>query len=195
DIPLDTLSLPHQADFIRAYLLKHYGGLYVDADCIVMRSLSPIQEMVEQYGFVGYREPQGDVSCNFMASEPGGAVINAHYEAVCETLRSRRRRGWLDLCSVPLNKATARFPGKNFLLPTQAVMPLGWSESEQLYRRGSDEEHERYFQHDAFCYMLANQTIRTLPQTQTLYSMSEEQILNENYFISFLLRSSLMKRA
>jgi hypothetical protein len=194
DIDIDALSLPHQADFIRAYLLKHYGGLYIDADCIVMCDLSPIQAMVKQYEFVGYREPQGDVSCNFMASESGGAVINAHYEAICTTLRSHRRRGWLDLCSVPLNKATANYPDKNILLPTKAIMPMGWNESEQLYRRHSDEEHERYFQHDAFCYMLANQTIKTLSQTQALYSMSEEQILNDNYFISFLFRMSLLKK-
>jgi hypothetical protein len=42
DLPIDDLSLNHKSDFIRAYLLQHYGGLYLDMDCIVLRSLAPI---------------------------------------------------------------------------------------------------------------------------------------------------------
>lgn len=194
DIRIDALPLPKQSDFIRTYLLKHYGGLYIDADCIVMRDLSPIQALVKQYEFVGYRDKPDRVSSNFMASEPGGAVISAHYEAICTTLRSHRPQGWLDLASIPLTKATAQYPDKNFLLPPKAITPMVWYENEQLFRRGSEEEHERHFQHDAFCYMLAKQTIKTLAQTRALYSMSEEQILNDNYFLSFLFRESLLKK-
>src|SRR5438067_12216062 len=48
DIDIDALSLNHKSDFIRAYLLKHYGGLYVDADCVVMQDLWPVWELAEQ---------------------------------------------------------------------------------------------------------------------------------------------------
>src|SRR5205814_2343526 len=104
DVEIDALALKHKSDFIRAYLLKRYGGLYVDADCIVMRDLAPVLDLSRQHGFVGYREPQGYMSCNFMASVAGGTVISEHYAQVCATLRSRRALQWLDLASVPMNE-------------------------------------------------------------------------------------------
>src|SRR5947209_2014842 len=75
DIDIEALSPNHRSDFIRAYLLYRYGGLYLDADCVVLRDLSPIIAMAQQVGFVGYREPQGYMSCNFMAARAGGDVI------------------------------------------------------------------------------------------------------------------------
>lgn len=69
DLPIDELALNHQSDFNRAYLLQHYGGLYLDVDCVVLRNLDPLLELAKVHGFVGYREPQGYMSCNFMAAQ------------------------------------------------------------------------------------------------------------------------------
>ena len=190
-LDIDQLDLNHKSDFIRAYLLKYYGGLYVDADCIVMKNLNPALEKAKQFGFTGYREPQGYMSCNFLASIRGGEVISAHYERVCETLRSKRPLEWLDLASVPMNEVIDIYPDHSFLLPTDAVMPVAWNESEKLCARRLDEEHEQSFNHEALCYMLANNTIKSREQTQILSHMSEEQLLRDNYFISFLFRKSL----
>lgn len=191
DIDIDSLAIEHRADFVSAYLLKHYGGLYIDADCIVMRNLSSILDKTEQFGFVGYREPQGYMSCNFMASGADGEVISEHYNEVCTTLRSRRRLEWLGLAAVPMDKAIARHPGKSFLLPTEAIMPVDWDQSERLCIRQSDEEHEQHFQQDALCYMLSNHTIKSRYQTQALSYMSEAHLFSDHYFISFLFRKSL----
>jgi hypothetical protein len=193
DINIDALALNHKSDFIRAYLLKHYGGLYIDADCIVLRNLSPVLEKASQFGFAGYREPQGHMSCYFMASLADSEVLTEHYNMVCATIRSRRYLEWLDLASVPMEKAIARHPDKSFLFPTEAIMPISWNESERLCIRRSDEEHERYFQHDAFCYMLSNNTIKSRHQTQVLCYMPESHLLIDHYFISFLFRKSLSK--
>jgi hypothetical protein len=193
DINIDVLALNHKSDFIRAYLLKHFGGLYIDADCIVLQNLSSVLEKASQFGFAGYRAPQGYMSCNFMASVANGEVLNEHYNLVCATLRRQQRLEWLDLASVPMEKVIARHPNKSFLLPTEVIMPISWSESERLCIRRSDEEHERYFQQNAFCYMLSNNTIKRRHQTQVLCYMPESHLLKEHYFISYLFRKSLSK--
>ena len=194
DIDIDGLAINHKSDFIRAYLLKHYGGLYVDADCVVMRGLAELFDKAMQFGFVGYREPLGYMSCNFMAAVPDGAVITDHYRRVCATLRSRRPLAWLDLASVPMDHAIANRSGQSFLLKTDSVMPVSWQNSDGFCVRGPDEEHAMHHNPHSYCYMLSLNTIKSRLQTRILCYMPESDLLSDRYFISFLLRTSLSKR-
>src|SRR5690348_10577881 len=82
-----ALSDTHRSDFIRAYLLCRYGGLYVDTDCIALRPFEALFEAAEICGFAGYREPDGYISCNLMASVAGGAVISDHYQRVRQAVQ------------------------------------------------------------------------------------------------------------
>ncbi|HEY7066793.1 MAG TPA: glycosyltransferase [Chloroflexota bacterium] len=191
DLPIDALALNHKSDFIRAYLLRHYGGLYVHADCIVLRDLAPVLDLARQHCFVGYREPQGYMSCNFMASVPGGDVIGDHYERVCAAIRSGGPLEWLDLASVPMHRAVSRHPDASHLLPTELVMPPSWHDSAALTIRRSDAGHASHFQPDAYCYMLSNNTIRGRDQTRILCYMPEAHLLSDRFFISFLFRQAL----
>jgi hypothetical protein len=191
DLPLDSLALNHQSDFIRAYLLAHHGGLYVDADCVALRDLSPLTEMARQHGFVGYREPQGYMSCNLMGARAGGAVIADHYRRVVTRLRQRTPLQWLDLASTPMNAAIAARGREALILPTQAVMPLPWNESEALAVRRDDSRHAALMVEDAWCYMLSNNTIRSDERTRLLSHMPAEHLLAERYFLSYLLRRGL----
>ncbi|MGH7963448.1 MAG: glycosyltransferase [Candidatus Binatia bacterium] len=191
DIDIDRLALNHQSDFVRAYLLAHHGGMYVDADCIAMKDLSCVLNLAARHEFVGYREPLGYMSCNFMASKPGGSVILSHYEQMTAKLRTGQRLEWLDLASVPMDHAVTAHRDKAFLLPTNAVMPLSWTDSERLCERRDDSSHLTHFEIDALCYMLSNNTIKNRWQTKILYDMCESDILQGDYFISFLLRRAL----
>ena len=188
DINIDAIAVQQKSDFISAYLLRYYGGIYVDPDCIVLRSLMPILEMVEQANFVGYREPQGSISCNFMAAKAGGEVITAYYKHNCEHVRSGQPIEWSDLGAKSLEKAVAEYPGKYRLLPTEAIMPIAWYRSEELAIQRNDEGHECLLKRDAFCYMLSNNTIKGRESTKILTMLSEEELLKGNYFISFLFR-------
>jgi hypothetical protein len=193
DIDIDALALNHKSDFIRSYLLKHYGGLYVDADCVVMRNLAELFEKAAQYGFVGYREPLGYMSCNFMASAPDGAVISDHYRRVCSTLRGGRPLAWLDLASVPMDKVIVDHPGQSYLLATESVMPVSWQDSDLFCLRRMDEEHVQHHNPASYCYMLSHNTIKSRLQTRILCYMPESDLLTDRYFLSFLLRKSLAK--
>jgi hypothetical protein len=191
DLDLDTLAVNHRSDFIRAYLLRHYGGLYLDADCIVLRDLAPVLDEARRVGFAGYREPSGYVSCNLMAAVKGGEVITEHYRELCRRVRGGQPLQWLDLASVPMEAVIARLPGEASLLPTEAVMPLPWADSRHLCVRRGDAEHDRHVRTDAYCYMLSNNTIKSRPETRLLYYMTEEELLGSRCFISHLFRRAL----
>ncbi|HEY1187494.1 MAG TPA: class I SAM-dependent methyltransferase [Gemmata sp.] len=191
DLPIDALPLAQKADFIRAYLLAHHGGLYLDADCVVLRNLDFAFAAADAAEFVGYRDPLGYMSNSFMATPPGGAVITDHYRQVCETIRSGRALEWLDLGSVPLDRAVARHPGRAHVLPTEAVMPLSWQHSERLADRRADHAHALSFRSDAACYMLSNNTIKNRAATRVFTHMPPADLLADAYFLSFLFRRAL----
>jgi hypothetical protein len=191
DLDIDALCLATKCDFVRSYLLAHHGGMYLDADCVVLGALDHVFDLADAAGFVGHRDPLGYMSTNFMASVSGGAVIRDHYRRVCETLRSGRPVGWLDLASVPMDAAVAAHPDRARLLPTERVMPLSWQESERLADRRPDAAHALGFRADAHCYMLSNNTIRQRRTTRVLTYMPAEDLLADCYFLSFLFRRAL----
>jgi mannosyltransferase OCH1-like enzyme len=102
DIDIDALPVHHRSDFIPASLLKHCGGLYLDAGSIIKRSLTPILVVVKQYGFVVFRDQQGNIGNNLMASTEGGDVITAFYYDICTILRGDEQLEWCRLGSIPL---------------------------------------------------------------------------------------------
>jgi hypothetical protein len=191
DLPIDALPLPSKSDFIRSYLLAHHGGLYLDADCVVLGTLDFMFDLADAAEFVGYRDPLGYMNTNFMASVPNGEVIRDHYRRVCETLRSGRPVGWLVLASVPMDQAIEACPGRSHLLSTARVMPLSWQESDRLADRRPDDSHELSFRADAICYMLSNNTIKSRRTTRVLTYMPPADLLADSYFLSFLLRRAL----
>lgn len=55
----DCLSLTHKADYLRAYLMHHYGGGYTDIKATGFNWVSYF-DLLDQYAsmfFIGYREP------------------------------------------------------------------------------------------------------------------------------------------
>ena len=191
DLSLDDISLNHLSDFARAWLLSRLGGLYVDADCIAMHSFAPLLDAAEVHGFVGYREPLGYMSCNFMAARAGGRVIMDHYARVAERLRGPRPIAWLDLASTPMDQAISAAGENALLLPTRSVMPLAWNDSAKLAWRSDDSSHAVRFEPDCWAYMLSNNTIRSDVRTRHLAYMPAETLLADRSLLGYLLRRAL----
>lgn len=53
-INLNDLSIAHKVDIYRTMLLYKYGGLYLDADIVCLKSLTPIIDKLKEYDFVGF---------------------------------------------------------------------------------------------------------------------------------------------
>ena len=51
---LHTLRIAHKVDYYRLLLLKKYGGLYLDADIILMKDPKEIIDKLKDYDFVGF---------------------------------------------------------------------------------------------------------------------------------------------
>jgi len=80
---LDKLIIAHRVDYYRVLLLNKYGGLYLDADIIVLNDLGDIIDKLRDYDYIGfgctgYRCTNGySKPSNWaMASKPNGIMIS-----------------------------------------------------------------------------------------------------------------------
>ena len=51
---LNKLKIYHKTDYYRFMLLQKYGGIWLDADTLVMRNLQPIINKLIKYDFIGF---------------------------------------------------------------------------------------------------------------------------------------------
>jgi hypothetical protein len=137
DIDLSRLHAPHRADFVRAFLLRRYGGLWIDADCLVMKPLQSVLSLLDEYDFVGHRERVGLISNAFIAARPESRIAATFYERVCEIVRSRRPLYWNAIGADPLSAVVAEDPRGWHELPCERVQPICWSQPENSLRSGS----------------------------------------------------------
>jgi len=80
---LDKLIIAHRVDYYRVLLLNKYGGLYLDADIIVLNDLRDIIEKLRVYDYIGFgctgyrcTNGYGKPSNWAMASKANGIMIS-----------------------------------------------------------------------------------------------------------------------
>jgi SAM-dependent methyltransferase len=189
DLPLESLYVAHRADFIRAYLLRHYGGTWVDADCIALRPLTPLCNALRRYDLIVYRDPTGSIANSFLMARRRSPTIQRFYHAVCNRLRQHRPLEWLELGSVPLTAAIQARIGRTYVLPSAAIMPICWSQSFRFSEPVADHSEatdQAQVDPRAYCYMLSN---HSLPDE--VKHATRQQLLDAPTRLGALLRSAL----
>jgi hypothetical protein len=182
DIDLSRLSVAQRADYIRAFLLQRFGGLWIDADCIVMKPLAPVLDALAEADFIGHRERSGLVSNGFIGARSGSHIAARFYARICAELRARRSLGWTSLGSKPLTEVVCENAENWHELPCERVQPICWSEAHRFFEQRSATEHERSLDRDALCYMLSNSRI-----LDYLHQHPGEELMTPGSFFSFLL--------
>ncbi len=96
---INQLCIAQKVDFYRVCLLHEYGGMYIDADMIIMKDLKEITDKLNDYDYVGFGEYEmgkaksgnsyGAPQNWAMASRPKGIFITALLEKIMERLLNR----------------------------------------------------------------------------------------------------------
>jgi len=161
DVPADKLAkqLPNlRSDFIRAWLLKTYGGIWTDADCIAFRDVRPIWQHLDDADFVAYRiGPPRRMQCSaLIASRPGGKLIEAYYAAMVAKLNNHCcRLPRLALGPTLLANTIRRTRARVHQLPHEMVHPLHWIHKKRhLMKPGSVRVRD-----DAYCFMMGHMSL------------------------------------
>ena len=187
DIDLSHLHVAHRADYIRAFLLHRYGGLWIDADCLVMQSLQPVLDLLREHDFVGHRARAGVISNAFIAARPNSRIAAEYYGRVRETVRRKLRFSWNWLGGDLLTEVVARDPSGWHELPCARVQPICWSRPQDFLVERDAPGHAQSFDPEALCYMLSNVELsKRYPE-----STQPAKLLGERTFFSYLLHCAL----
>ncbi len=189
DIDLAKLHVVHRADYVRAFLLAQYGGLWIDSDCLVMQSLQPILDSLCDYDFVAHRERRGVISNDLIAARQNSQIASAFYRRVCEILRSRRPLTWTGLGSEPLTSVLQKTRVPWHEIECELIQPICWSNPSAFFEVNSAAEHEHNFNSRAICYMLSNVTLQHFQAANP-----SKNIMGERTFFQYLLTKSLNER-
>lgn len=185
DIDLSGLCVAHRADFIRSFLLAKYGGIWIDADCIVMRSLSSLFELLEKYEFIGYRERSGFITNNFMGASVNSRIAIAYYQNICAILRSGEPIEWLTLGSLTLTSTINALGVEWYELETNLIQPVCWSEPKTFFTKREPKSHKEALNKNSYCYMLsANMANGFMKENPS------ESLLHDKSFFNFLCKES-----
>jgi hypothetical protein len=185
DIDIDRLHVAHRADYIRAYLLAHFGGLWIDADCLVMRPLAPWLDRLASAGFLAHRDRQGYYPNEFVGAVRRNALARAFYDRVCAVLRSGAALNWISLGGAPLTQLLKTTTIPFLEIPLELVQPICWSAPEAYFTVADDSTHAKAPRRDALCHMLSNQEVKKLTARRP-----ELDIEAPGSFFSYLARRS-----
>jgi hypothetical protein len=186
EIDVKALHVAHRADYVRAFLLARYGGMWVDSDCLVMKPLRPVLDKLLEYDFVAHRERSGYISNAFIAARSGSQIASALYKRICQTLRSRRPLGWISLGGEALTEILNTAPAPWHEIECETVQPICWSNPGAFFARKSCEGHSRDFDARAICYMLSNTEIQRFQAKHPSHDL-----LTQDTFFSYLVDRAL----
>jgi len=123
DAPKEIFRLPYAAsksDIVRAAVLYHHGGLYLDTDFVVMKSLSSILAKLEEgWDVVAYGDDPSSqtgecnnhhFTSNFMAARKGNVVSGTWWENIKTKLTRTCDAGDFDQEKVCCHEAFSEIP-------------------------------------------------------------------------------------
>lgn len=121
---LERCSIPQKADYIRISLLQKYGGLWLDSDIIVFKSLSELFLLLEKYDFIGF-------GCHFKNCN----INNYGYPKPANWVIGSRKNGILmTKCLETANQILTTNPGKLRINYHCLGRELLWSQIDYLLK-------------------------------------------------------------
>jgi mannosyltransferase OCH1-like enzyme len=64
NVNLSYLNLPQKVDYYRYLLLEKYGGIWIDADILVLKCICPFYDKLKSYDYVGFGCGHDQKTCN-----------------------------------------------------------------------------------------------------------------------------------
>lgn len=182
----NKLSVVHKADYIRVALLCKYGGIWLDADTIVLKPLVKLVNFLEKYKFMGF-----GLLCSphtaAIAGKPDSLILNVWLNYINKEIY-KNSIAWGDLGPLALSKVLGQVGAiesdeyynvtSNFCTPVSCVdWKFFFSERKLL---------EDIIYDETIIVMLYNKFMK-----HRLNKYDREFILSSNMIISRLLRRAL----
>jgi hypothetical protein len=165
DIPkeiLDIEEMAHKADMIRALLVYHHGGMWLDSDAIVLSDLNWLFDMLSDHDFIGFNNSGTfnnsplNVRINCFLSRPQSNVMKCWVESQHKKF-PKTTFAWTEVGTDLLDPIVMKHKSTVKLLPFDMVCPIKWNEVERF---SSTWENSRKILRGAYIVMLSNKSLQ-----------------------------------
>ncbi len=176
--PRENISV--KTDYTRAKLLQLYGGIWLDADTIVMKPPTKLLELLQKYDFIYREQHEGLAAVNVMGSIPNGIVINEYVDIQDQLLDTTSSIKWAQNGAHMLSPIVSNHPNitKSLGLIGPITFP-NWKLYFEHYKHHS-------FNSNVWSYQLYNKVF-----PDEFKCRSREDILLDSSLIGKLFRTSL----
>ena len=183
--------LPIKCTFIRAFLIERYGGIYVDADNIVLRDLGKLFGILNHREFMCMRRTslgRAHVSIGFYGARVGSQIMAEYAALLRSMLRERTALKWGEAGAHALTPIVDKHSASVHFFPEAEVQPIVAEQQNVL----ADEEDPMLFAQ----IMQANPIIITLyhrlfNKTGPLTGWSIDKLQTSNALVSKAFRHAL----
>jgi hypothetical protein len=182
-----ALATPvRRSDFARVRLVHRYGGLWLDADCIVLTPLSEIVDLLATEEVVGWgRDLEGRFYNGLFAARPEASFLERWIEVqdqVLHTSDAWDRLSWAALGQDITRKLAATHQYHD--IPSSRIAPVPWYEWRRLL--SPLQSPARVLESDPLTVMLWNSAMGPY-----LAARSANQLLKSRVLLGRLFRIAL----
>jgi hypothetical protein len=186
-------QLNQKANYARYKLLHDYGGIWLDSDIVVFKTLLPLMNEVldsnKQFDFIATASPEykaGEPENGFLVSKAGSHVAKETLRIADERMEksTSKKFDWGYLGVRALREAVKFFPYKH--LPSKQIMPISW---QQPWRFMSTESIKSLCDENTYTFMLFNEMFRR--RKSKILQMSRKDLLATPKLIGQIFRKAM----
>jgi hypothetical protein len=199
---LNDLMIAQKVDYYRVYLLKMYGGIWVDADTIALKNLDEVFDKLDNgYDFVGFGctgkicfNGWPDPSNGVMGSRQNGKLMTCCLNKLDSMLNAdNKKHKYFDLGKNVIWKCIDELkPYDYYHFPSEydgsRDIKGNWVHSPNHL---SETPTQLINENKAFFIFLANYELMNEKENKWFLDLDREQILNGKWWISSLYRRGL----
>jgi hypothetical protein len=186
-----------RCDFIRAFLLERFGGLYVDSDCIALKDYSEVFSAIGDYEFFAMRRTSAQsnhISIGFYGSKPRAQIITTYATALRQILAEKTHfEKWAEVGANLLTPIVDQHLDCVFLFREEQIQPIVAEKQELL--AALDKEVVNLIPNDAICLMLFHKIFEQEVRGASLSQATLKNLYYGDWLISKVIRTVYPQKA
>jgi len=190
----DFFSMPqinNKSNYLRYKLLAEYGGVWLDSDTILLRSILPLLDLLTgDIDLIATASPEygyGEPESGLIISKPNGVVITRAIK-IFESKMDANPPGHVFQWGT-MGPAIIRAAVKGYTyhhLDFRLIMPIGWQHAHMFDRI---DVVQKYLTDETFGVMLYNEMFRRA--NSSIMTMSKDELLTSKKLIGRIFRKAL----
>ena len=194
DLPKEIFSIEeiaHKADMIRALLIYHHGGMWLDSDAIVLSDLNWLFDFLSEFDFVGFNDRGSfnnsplNVRVNCFLSRPKSEVMKSWVESQHKKF-PKTKFAWTEVGTDLLDPIVLENKDTVKLLPFDMICPIKWDEVERF---SSTWENSRRILRKTHVVMLSNKSLQQ--RNPKLAQMDLDKLSEDDTLIADIIKKAV----